>query len=78
LPTTVMICEDLLKASAEVTFRHVAVIVAIAIADAKLCRFRRRILVPTPRMDTLSDWSLRRGAPKAPHQIFFSGGASPK
>jgi hypothetical protein len=28
------------------------------------------ILVSTPRINTLSDWSLRRGAP----QIFFGGG----
>jgi hypothetical protein len=33
------------------------------------------------RINTLSDWSLRRGAPMAPYQIIFfggDGGASPK
>jgi hypothetical protein len=36
----------------------------------------RSLLIPTPRMGTLSDWSLRRGAPlRSPIKIFF-GGAS--
>jgi hypothetical protein len=34
----------------------------------------RSLLVPTPRMDTLEDWSFRRGAPlRFPIKIFVGG-----
>jgi hypothetical protein len=34
----------------------------------------RSLLIPTPRMGTLSDWSFRRGAPlRSPIKIFFGG-----
>jgi hypothetical protein len=32
------------------------------------------LLVSTPRINTLPDWSLRRGAPKVPHQKKKFGG----
>jgi hypothetical protein len=34
----------------------------------------RSLLIPTPRMGTLSDWSFRRGGPlRSPIKIFFGG-----
>jgi hypothetical protein len=35
---------------------------------------QKSLLVPTPRMDTLEDWSFRRGASlRSPIKIFFGG-----